>query len=150
MRFPSRRQVVSLLALTAVSAFPVSVRSQAQQRAPLAIDGYDPVAYFTQSAAVRGLPEIEYEWDEYRYRFSRAEHRDLFKADPARYAPQFANYCAMSLARGEIVQANPESWLISDGKLYLFGKAVGPALFSETLSENVKRANANRTLIERH
>jgi len=149
MRFRSRRQVVSLLALTAVSAFPVSVRSQAQLRAPLAIDGYDPVAYFTQSAAVRGLPEIEYEWDEYRYRFSRAEHRDLFKADPARYAPQFANYCAMSLARGEIVQANPESWLISDGKLYLFGKSVGPALFSETLSENVKRANANRTLIER-
>jgi len=149
MRRPSRRRAVRLILLTAASAFALSAPSWAQQGAPLAIDGYDPVAYFTQSAAVRGLPEIEYEWDEYRYRFSRVEHRDLFKADPARYAPQFANYCAMSLARGEIVEANPESWLISDGKLYLFGKSIGPALFNQTLSENVKRANENRTLIER-
>jgi len=149
MRRPSRRRAVRLILLTAASALALSAPSRAQQGAPLAIDGYDPVAYFTQSAAVRGLPEIEYEWDEYRYRFSRVEHRDLFKADPARYAPQFANYCAMSLARGEIVEANPESWLISDGKLYLFGKSIGPALFNQTLSENVKRANENRTLIER-
>jgi hypothetical protein len=149
MRRPSRRRAVRLILLTAGSALALSAPSWAQQGAPLAIDGYDPVAYFTQSAAVRGLPEIEYEWDEYRYRFSRVEHRDLFKADPARYAPQFANYCAMSLARGEIVEANPESWLISDGKLYLFGKSIGPALFNQTLSENVKRANENRTLIER-
>jgi hypothetical protein len=149
MRRPSRRRAVRLILLTAGSALALSAPSWAQQGAPLAIDGYDPVAYFTQSAAVRGLPEIEYEWDEYRYRFSRVEHRDLFKADPARYAPQFANYCAMSLARGEIVEANPESWLISDGKLYLFGKSIGPALFNQTLSENVKRANEKRTLIER-
>jgi hypothetical protein len=149
MRRPSRRRAVRLILLTAGSALALSAPSWAQQGVPLAIDGYDPVAYFTQSAAVRGLPEIEYEWDEYRYRFSRVEHRDLFKADPARYAPQFANYCAMSLARGEIVEANPESWLISDGKLYLFGKSIGPALFNQTLSENVKRANENRTLIER-
>jgi hypothetical protein len=149
MRRPSRRRALRLILLTAGSALALSAPSWAQQGAPLAIDGYDPVAYFTQSAAVRGMPEIEYEWDEYRYRFSRVEHRDLFKADPARYAPQFANYCAMSLARGEIVEANPESWLISDGKLYLFGKSIGPALFNQTLSENVKRANENRTLIER-
>jgi hypothetical protein len=149
MRRPSRRRALRLILLTAGSALALSAPSWAQQGVPLAIDGYDPVAYFTQSAAVRGMPEIEYEWDEYRYRFSRVEHRDLFKADPARYAPQFANYCAMSLARGEIVEANPESWLISDGKLYLFGKSIGPALFNQTLSENVKRANENRTLIER-
>src|SRR5207249_6427824 len=62
----------------------------------------------------RGLPEIEYEWDERRYRFSRAEHRELFKADPVRYAPQFANYCAMALSQGEIVEADPENWLVSE------------------------------------
>ena len=62
----------------------------------------DPVAYFTiGKPCARACPEIEYEWDEHRYRFSRAEHRELFKADPVRYAPQFANFCAMALSMGE-------------------------------------------------
>ena len=65
----------------------------------MAIKGYDPVAYFTDGMPKRGLPDFEYLWDEYRYHFSSAEHRELFKADPARYAPEFANFCAMSLAR---------------------------------------------------
>ena len=106
-------------------------RSNAAEKAPLAIKGYDPVAYFTDGKPRRGLPEIEYEWDEHRYRFARPEHRELFKADPVRYAPQFANFCAMSLAQSEIVEANPEYWLISDGKLYIFGKSVGPELFQK-------------------
>ena len=57
--------------------------------------------------------------------FRGAEHRELFKADPVRYAPQFGNFCAMALTRGELDEANPENWLISDGKLYIFGKADG-------------------------
>jgi hypothetical protein len=112
--------------------------------------GYDPVAYFTDGKPRRGLPEFEYEWDEYRYRFSSVEHRDLFKADPVRYAPQFANFCAMSLAQSEIVEANPEYWLISDGRLYIFGKSIGPDLFQKNLAENVARANQNRQLIRKH
>jgi hypothetical protein len=67
-----------------------------------------------------------------------------------RYAPQFGNYCAMSLAQSEIVEANPENWLISDGKLYIFGKSVGPDLFQKNLAENVTRANQNRQLIRKH
>ena len=119
----------------------------AAENAPLAIKGYDPVAYFTDGMAVRGRPDIEYEWDERRYRFSRAEHRELFKTDPVRYAPQFANFCAMSLANGELVEADPESWLISDGKLYFFGKREGPELFRQNLSDNIAKANQNRPLI---
>ena len=84
-----------------VPSFPFAVvsRSIAAERMPLAIKGYDPVAYFTDGKPRRGLPEFEYEWDEHRYRFSSTEHRELFKADPVRYAPQFANFCAMSLAQ---------------------------------------------------
>ena len=67
-----------------------------------------------------------------------------------RYAPQFANFCAMSLAQSEIVEADPEYWLISDGKLYIFGKSVGPELFQKNLAENVARANQNRQLIPKH
>jgi hypothetical protein len=78
----------------------------------LAIRGYDPVAYFEQGKPTLGRPEIEYVWDEHRYRFSRPEHRELFKANPTRYLPQFTNYCTMALARGLLKEANPEYWLI--------------------------------------
>ena len=88
---------------------------------PLAIKGYDPVAYFTDGRPTPGPPDIEYQWDEHTYRFASMEHRELFKAEPVRYAPQFGNFCAMALAVGRIVVANPENWLISEGKLYVFG-----------------------------
>jgi hypothetical protein len=116
---------------------------------PLAIQGYDPVAYFQVERATRGDPRFEYQWDERRWRFANPRHRELFKADPVRYAPQFANYCAVALSRGEVKAANPEYWLISDGKLYLFGKSAGPELFRRDLPRNLEKANQNRPLIDK-
>ena len=130
-----------------VAALLLVAALHAAENFPLAIKGYDPVAYFLVGEPTPGLPSIEYEWDEHRYRFSNEEHRELFKADPARYAPQFAQFCAMALSRGEVVEANPEIWLISDGNLYLFGKTTGPALFRQNLAENIARAKQNRALI---
>jgi YHS domain-containing protein len=146
----SRRNAVGFVLLAAVSPFAVSIPSVAADRVPLAIKGYDPVAYFTAGKPARGLPEIEYEWDEQRYRFSSAANRELFKADPVRYAPQFANFCAMSLAQGELVEANPENWLVSDGKLYIFGKSIGPELFQRDLAGNIANANQNRSLVQKN
>jgi hypothetical protein len=142
-----RRNVIRLGFLVAVLPFVTPIPFVAAEPTPLAIEGYDPVAYFTTGRAVRGLPEIAYEWDEHSYLFSSAQHRKLFQTDPVRYAPQFANFCAMSLARGELVEADPENWLISDGKLYIFGKMIGPELFQKDLAGNVSRANQNRALI---
>lgn len=149
MHYLSRRNAVRLILLAAVCAFAASIPSVAEENVPLAIKGYDPVAYFTLGRAVRGLPTIEYEWDEHRYRFSRPEHRELFQADPVRYAPQFAGLCAVSLSRGVIVEANPEYWLISEGKLYLFGGPGGPKRFQKNLAQNIAKANENRALIKK-
>jgi len=143
----SRRNAVRLVLLVAASSFATSIPSVAAESIPLAIKGYDPVAYFTVGSPVRGLPKIEYEWDEHRYRFSRPEHRELFKADPVRYAPQFAGLCAISLSRGAIVEANPEYWLISEDKLYIFGGPAGPKHFQQDLARNIAKANENRVLI---
>jgi hypothetical protein len=121
--------------------------ARAEDAAPLAIKGYDPVAYFTLQRATPGTAQFEYQWDEHRWQFKTARHRDLFKADPVRYAPQFANFCAVALSRGEVREANPEYWLISDGKLYLFGKDYGPDVFRKNLKLNIERANQNRGLL---
>ena len=146
----SRRRALRLVVLAAAFPMAASMPSVAADTVPLAIRGYDPVAYFTLGAPARGLPQFEYEWDEQRYRFSRPEHRELFKADPARYAPQFANRCAMALTRGEIHEPDPAYWLISEGKLYLFGNRSGPELFKRDIARNVAKARENHARIPRH
>ena len=147
------KEVMPLTRRTATLAFAFALISSAGMAAdpsPIAIQGYDPVAYFTLQRATPGVAKFEFDWDEHRWQFSSAQHRDLFRADPVRYAPQFANFCAVALARGEVLQANPEYWLISDGKLYLFGKPKGPDLFRQDLQRNIDRANQNRTMLPRH
>ena len=143
----SRRTALHL-SLLAVLTLATPLQSLAMDM-PLAIQGYDPVAYFTDGKPVRGTAEFEYQWDEHTYRFANAQHRELFKADPVRYAPQFGNYCAMALALGKIVKADPEIWLISDSKLYVFGSPApkGPELFQKDLAGNITKANQNRSIL---
>jgi YHS domain-containing protein len=145
----SRRNALRLtLIVTACSLASASIPTTAAEL-PLAIKGYDPVAYFTDGKPTVGRPEFEYVWDEHRYLFASAEHRDAFKSDPVHYAPQFGNFCAMALALNQVVVANPENWLISDGKLYVFGKAApfGPELFQKNLVSNIAKANQNRSIL---
>jgi hypothetical protein len=138
-----------LLVLPVAALIAGSPPLAAGDRVPLAIKGYDPVAYFTVGRPTRGLPGFEYEWDEHRYRFSSIQNRELFKADPVRYAPQFANFCALALSRGEVHEADPENWLISEGKLYIFGGPQGPAMFRQAATENIVKANDNRGLLRK-
>jgi len=145
----SRRNVIRDFVLLLAGSTVATARQSVARDMPLAIKGYDPVAYFTDGMPKRGLPDFEYQWDEHRYRFASAEHRDLFKADPVRYAPQFGNYCAMALALGKVVTANPEHWLVSDNKLYVFGSPApkGPELFQKDLAGNITKASQNRSIL---
>jgi len=148
----NRRTALSVLAAAAAFAFANPISLAVSADAPLAIKGYDPVAYFTVGKPTPGQSEFEHVWDERRYRFANAGNRDLFKADPVRYAPQFGNFCAMALAKGMIVVADPENWLITDGKLYVFGSPApaGPALFQKDLAGNVLKANQNRLMLPKN
>jgi YHS domain-containing protein len=85
----------------------------------LAVDGYDPVAYFTDGKPVPGKAEFETEWMGAKWRFASAEHRDAFVAEPEKYAPRYGGYCAYAVAKGHTAKADPEAWKIIDGRLYL-------------------------------
>ena len=108
----------------------------------IALKGYDPVAYFTDERATIGDPQYQYEWDGAVYRFASVQHLALFKTDPDRYLPQYHNWCAASVAKGEKVYGNPEWWLVVDGRLYLFGRPIGPGLMSKDAGM-ISRADEN-------
>lgn len=108
--------VVLLFSVAAVAGGPAKINAGPDR---IAIKGYDPVAYFTEGKAMKGSEEFEYEWLDARWRFASAQHRDLFTADPERYAPQYGGFCSGAMAFGDIVVGNPEAWAIVDGKLYL-------------------------------
>ena len=58
----------------------------------VAIKGYDTVAYHTEGRAIKGMSEYSHEWNDARWYFASAQNRDLFAADPERYAPQYGGY----------------------------------------------------------
>ena len=132
---------LKLAGLAAVIFFGWSAITQAGEPR-VALKGYDAVAYFTDGRPVVGDPQYQYEWDGAIYRFASAQHLALFKAEPYRYLPQFNKWCAASVAKGEKVRGDPEYWLVVDGRLYLFGGAIGPSLMRKDAGM-IGRANDN-------
>ena len=114
----------------------------------VAIQGYDPVAYFTDGRPVKGSAAFSFPFDEAVYYFASAEHQKMFAANPDRYAPQFSGYCAAGLSMGVKVEADPEAWVISDGKLYVFASKTGPALFAKDPAGMIAKADANWTTLK--
>jgi len=89
------------------------------QHGGFAIRGYDAVAYYQQSAPVKGSSQFSYQWRGATWLFASAENRDRFQADPEHYAPQYGGYCAYAVSKGRTASIDPEAWKIVDGKLYL-------------------------------
>ncbi|MAK92236.1 MAG: hypothetical protein CMI08_12495 [Oceanospirillaceae bacterium] len=85
----------------------------------VAIHGYDPVAYFTMNKPIEGKAKYTATYDGAIYRFASAENRDLFKANTAKYAPQYGGYCAMGVALNKKLDVDPSAFYIADDKLYL-------------------------------
>lgn len=87
----------------------------------LAIQGYDPVTYFTQQKAVEGRKDITLSNDGVTYHFANTQDRDLFKANPAKYEPQYGGWCAFAMGdNGKKVAVDPGTFKLLNGKLYLF------------------------------
>ena len=110
----------------------------------VAIQGYDVVSYFTDGKPTKGSTDISLPFDDSKWQFANASHKQMFAADPDRYLPQYGGMCAGGMALGVSVPANPENWVIVDGKLYMV--AGGQSDLDEWkahAAENIKAANAN-------
>jgi YHS domain-containing protein len=146
----ARRVFIQRISLASVFLMLPGAASFAQSdpSAPLRVvlKGHDPVAYFTEGRPVKGSPEFKHDWDGERYLFSNAGNRDKFAANPERYAPQFSGYCTGSMAGGVRREGHPEAWIISDGRLYVFGQVRFKEVAEKDsgwLAERVVAANQN-------
>jgi YHS domain-containing protein len=88
-------------------------------RSDTAINGYDTVAYFTVGKPVKGQDSFTQEWMGAKWKFASQANLDLFKAAPAKYAPQYGGYCAYGVTQGALVKVEPDQFTVRDGKLYL-------------------------------
>jgi YHS domain-containing protein len=142
----SRRLVLRVPIVAAWCAlcglFSAAEAASSKNEIRIALDGYDPVAYFTDGHPVKGSQEFTFAFDDAVYYFNSAEHRAMFAADPDRYAPQYSGYCAVSVSIGKKVHADPEAWIISDGKLFVFGGKEGVPMFAQDSVAIVRQADA--------
>ena len=110
----------------------------------VAIKGYDTVAYHTEGRAVKGKSKFSHKWNDAKWYFSSSENKELFAADPERYAPQYGGYWARSLSTtGKAAGVNPKAFKIIDGKLYLNWSAESAEKFKADASENIQKADTN-------
>ena len=115
-----------LLSATAVLAFAqAKVDPVNADKKGVALEGYDPVAYFTDARAVKGDSKLSQSWGGATWLFATAAHRDAFAQAPEKYVPQFGGYCAYAVSEGYTAKIDPQAWKVVDGKLYLnYSKSV--------------------------
>lgn len=124
-----REWVVVLICLVALLGHVTAARAGEVNTGyfgKVAIMGYDSVAYFTMNDAIKGSNEHTHNWLGATWQFASEEHRDAFRANPSRYAPQYGGLCTVGVAYGEVTrEIDPEAWSIIKGKLYLnYAKSV--------------------------
>ena len=146
-----KRQILLLIVvLTSALAFAQSTSKRLEHfnlEKKVAIQGYDPVAYFKQSKAIKGKKEIALAYEGVVYQFSTTTNKETFLKNPTAFEPQYGGWCAYAMgSAAEKVEINPETFKILEGKLYLFYNAYfNNTLKSWNKDENSlkKKADAN-------
>lgn len=151
----SRKLIAS--ALFAVAALFAAAPAYADQPpvhtaafSHVAVNGYDPVAYFTDGHPVRGNAQFTTTYQGYEYRFASAAHLAQFRATPARYLPQYGGYCAWAVAQNRTAPGDPNYWRIVDGKLYLNYNADVQHRWEANIPGFIQSANRNWPTVLSH
>ncbi|QBY01243.1 YHS domain-containing protein [Rhodophyticola sp. CCM32] len=132
-----------LIGLAAFTSPALAAEPETYAEGGVAIDGSDAVAYFTEHGPVPGSPDHSFDWRGARWQFSSAANRDLFAAEPERYAPAFGGYCAFAASRGYLAPTMPEAWSIYEDRLYLNANLRARELWLAELPSVIAAGEAN-------
>jgi hypothetical protein len=134
--------VLTQIALNQAAQGSTTERIVVNRYSGLAIEGFDPVAYFTEAQPVLGLPDFEAAESGAIWRFHNASNRDAFAAHPEIYGPQFGGYDPIDVARGVAYAGNPRFFVVTGQRLYLFGREESRNAFAANPAKFLKDARA--------
>jgi len=137
----------SLLCLLLGLVLPVFAQSSKSlmnlDKHGLALQGYDPVAFFTDHQPVNGKMGLQSTYHGATYRFATDEHKAMFDAHPEKYEPAFGGYCAYGVSRNKLAEIDVNASQIVDGRLLLqYSKGVRDD-FNKDAKGNLAKADAN-------
>jgi YHS domain-containing protein len=132
-----------LLLATAARADGLITSNVTDPLTGVAIDGFDPVSYFTDAEPQPGLPDYEYDWGGVPWYFESAANRDVFARNPQIYAPQYGGHCLMTLSRGYLSDGKPRLYVVEGLKLYFFYSAANRDAYLMARSAAVADAEKN-------
>jgi YHS domain-containing protein len=139
------RKIVQAAVILALLSTPVLAVNlvNVSDASRIALNGYDPVAFFTDARAVNGSPFIKATYRGAEYFFATEEHRKLFTGNPEKYAPQYGGFCAYGVGLDALFPVDISTWQVRDGKLYLNLDHDILAKFNADFDGNVAKADKN-------
>ncbi len=105
------------------------------------INGYDPVAFFTDNKPVKGDPSFKFNYEEATYYFASQEHLDLFKSNPEKYKPQFGAWCAYAVSLGRTAPIDVNTFSIVNDRLVIQHNQKAVRGWNEDVQGNLKLAD---------
>jgi len=112
-------------------------------RSGVAIQGYDPVAFFTDQRPVKGNGQFQSDYNGAKYYFASGDHKAAFDKDPAKYEPQFGGYCAYGVSHGNRAPVKIEAWQIVNGRLLMQYDLDVKNEFNKDQQGTLKKADQN-------
>ena len=138
-----RTAVVTVLMLAAMAVGASAKELNNLDRSGFALQGYDPVAFFTDNRPVRGDQQFQAQFHGATYYFASAEHKATFEKEPAKYEPQFGGFCAYGTSRGKTVPIKIEAWQIVNGRLLMQYDLDVKGKFNSDPQGNLQKADQN-------
>lgn len=113
----------------------------------IALQGYSPVSYLDLGLAQRGSKQYKTVHNKIAYYFTSAEQKAAFDKNPAKYLPEYGGFCAFGIYAGAKFRIDPNKFVVSNGKYYLFLNDVEVDAKQLWINENesklLKAADAN-------
>lgn len=135
------RHLVAFITLSFASFVNAGVDTETDANSVI-LAGHDAVAYFTKGKPVKGNGKYTAVHNDAIYHFSSSKNRDLFNANPEKYAPQYGGFCAYGLTFGKKFEIDGKAFKIVDGKLYVNKNLDVAKAWNKDVPKHISEANS--------
>jgi YHS domain-containing protein len=143
-----KKLIIYVLTLFLTTTVAYAQKSEIFSTDGKAIKGYDVVAFFKDSTAVKGLESFAHQWKGTMWLFSNEANKNAFIANPSMYEPQYGGYCAYGTASGHKAPTETDTWTLLNGKLYFNYNSKVKGLWNKDQPALIQKANDQWSVIK--